>query len=53
MHHVRALKKSNTSGFMDVMRAMNRKTIPVCSSCHDKIHAGLYSDINLKKIIPK
>ena len=52
MHHVKALK-SKTSGFMNVMRAMNRKQIPVCKSCHVKIHAGIYSGISLKKLPSK
>ena len=49
MHHVKALK-GKSGKFMDVMRAMNRKQIPVCFTCHRKIHAGLYSGISLKKI---
>jgi len=50
MHHIKALK-SKTSGFMNVMRAMNRKQITVCKSCHVKIHAGIYSGISKKKKI--
>jgi predicted HNH restriction endonuclease len=49
MHHVKALI-GKTSGFMDIMRAMNRKQIPVCKSCHVKIHAGKYSGISLKNL---
>lgn len=51
MHHVRALKKGKTGGFMDVMRAMNRKQIPVCRTCHVKIHNGLYSGLSLKDLL--
>jgi hypothetical protein len=49
MHHVKALK-GKTRGFMDIMRAMNRKQIPVCKSCHVKIHGGNYSGISLKNL---
>lgn len=52
MHHVRALKSGKTSNtFMDVMRQINRKQIPVCKSCHIKIHAGKYDGLSLKKIL--
>lgn len=37
---------------MNVMRAMNRKQITVCKSCHVKIHAGIYSGISKKKKLP-
>jgi predicted HNH restriction endonuclease len=35
---------------MDIMRAMNKKQIPVCKSCHVKIHAEKYSGISLKNL---
>ena len=50
MHHIKALRGKKTDNFMNVLRAMNRKQIPVCSICHDKIHAGLYSGIRLNKL---
>jgi group II intron reverse transcriptase/maturase len=47
MHHVKALK-GKVSGFKSVMKAMNRKQIPVCKSCHKKIHLGTYDGFSLK-----
>jgi hypothetical protein len=49
MHHVKSLK-GKTAGFMDVMRAMNRKQIPVCRACHQKIHDGTYDGLSLKDL---
>jgi predicted metal-binding protein len=41
MHHVRKLKDLDGKGFADkMMQARKRKTIAVCHSCHQKIHAG-------------
>jgi len=48
MHHVRKLKDLSKSGrknkpeWMKRMIAMNRKTLAVCDSCHNKIHSGEY-----------
>jgi len=50
MHHINKLNKADTRSFVDVMRAMNRKQIPVCKICHNKIHRGLYNGEALKKI---
>ena len=49
MHHVKALKEK-VSGFQSVMKAMNRKQIPVCQSCHHKIHNGTYDGLSLSEI---
>lgn len=53
MHHVRALCKGNkniTSGFNKIMSAINRKQIPLCQGCHDKVHAGRYDDLKLSAL---
>jgi hypothetical protein len=50
MHHVKALKSAKTSGFITVMINMNRKQIPVCKSCHVKIHNGTYDGLKLKDL---
>lgn len=45
MHHIRHLRKGSktiTSGFSKIMSAINRKQVPLCDSCHDKVHAGEY-----------
>lgn len=50
MHHVRHIRKMGDrkpTGFRAVMRALNRKQIPVCSTCHRKLHNGEYDGIGL------
>ena len=37
-------------GFTELMAKMNRKQIPVCVKCHQKIHKGEYDGENLKKL---
>lgn len=52
MHHVRHLRKTNERlrGFTKLMSQVNRKQIPVCASCHNKIHAGTYDGDALAKL---
>ncbi len=46
VHHIRALKDLKVKGkkekplWMQIMSARRRKTLMVCSRCHDAIHAG-------------
>jgi len=50
MHHLRHIRKMGTAkptGFASVMRALNRKQIPVCEGCHVRIHNGEYDGIRL------
>lgn len=50
MHHVRAVRKSGKNinkGFDRLMGVINRKQIPVCRTCHENIHAGLYDGRSL------
>lgn len=51
MHHVRSIRKigDEVKGFTKIMRAINRKQIPVCKECHVKIHNGKYDGISLSK----
>jgi hypothetical protein len=51
MHHVRHIRKigQKVQGFTRVMQALNRKQIPVCKSCHRKIHRGQYDGIGLSE----
>jgi len=49
MHHVKSLR-GNPKGFTATMKAMNRKQIPVCKVCHDKIHKGLYDGLKLNDL---
>ena len=50
MHHVRHVRKigEKLKGFTKIMAIINRKQIPVCRECHNKIHAGKYDGISLK-----
>lgn len=50
MHHVRHLRKmgdKKATGFKAVMNALNRKQIPVCTTCHQRIHRGDYDGMRL------
>jgi hypothetical protein len=45
MHHVRHIRKTGGKkpvGFNTILQALNRKQIPVCTECHQKIHCGHY-----------
>ncbi|EJE8548119.1 hypothetical protein M5238_002852 [Vibrio vulnificus] len=50
MHHVKHIRKMGTTnkGFTKLMAKINRKQIPVCQPCHNKIHKGTYDGIALK-----
>lgn len=52
MHHVRHIRKSGmkVKGFHRLMRDLNKKQIPVCHSCHVKIHRGKYDGMALKDL---
>jgi group II intron reverse transcriptase/maturase len=53
MHHVKHLRKDvnpNQIGFTKLMSDLNRKQIPVCQSCHLKIHKGTYNGLALKDL---
>ncbi len=55
MHHVRHVSKGltsrNSKGFTRVMAVLNRKQVPVCASCHNKIHRGEYDGLSLKDLV--
>ena len=52
MHHVKHIRKmgKKVHGFTIAMRKLNRKQIPVCLGCHDKIHCREYDGLNLNLI---
>lgn len=53
MHHVRHIRKMDggePKGFTRVMAILNRKQIPVCKSCHERIHRGEYDGLRLKDL---
>jgi Type II intron maturase len=51
MHHVRHIRKLSdkrqATGFNRILRMLNRKQIPVCKTCHEKIHRGKYDSLKL------
>jgi len=49
MHHIRHIKKGKVIGFAQVLKQLNRRQIPVCKCCHQKIHRGEYDGINLSE----
>lgn len=54
MHHVRHIRKLSdkreAKGFNRILRKLNRKQIPVCEGCHDKIHRGEYDGLKLSQL---
>jgi Type II intron maturase len=53
MHHVRHIRKvggKKPTGFNVILQALNRKQIPVCQSCHKKIHRGEYDQMRLSDL---
>jgi len=54
MHHVRHIRKLShkreATGFNRVLRMINRKQIPVCPTCHGKIHRGEYDRLKLSDL---
>lgn len=54
MHHVRHVRKltnkREATGFNHILRAINRKQIPVCTVCHTKIHRGEYDSLKLSEL---
>ena len=54
MHHVRHIRKTGGKkpvGFNAILQALNRKQIPVCTTCHQKIHRGDYDGMNLSDLV--
>jgi len=53
MHHVRHIRKTGgkkPAGFNAILQALNRKQIPVCTTCHQKIHRGDYDGMSLSDL---
>ena len=48
VHHVRKLGTPSKDFVINLMRAMNRKTLVVCHKCHVSIHNGSYDGENLR-----
>lgn len=53
MHHVRHIRKTGGKkpvGFNAILQALNRKQVPVCTTCHRKIHQGTYDGMRLSDL---
>jgi hypothetical protein len=50
MPHIHSLKYAEPRIYAERKRAMNRKQIPVCKTCHSKIHNGIYDGVALNKV---
>jgi len=53
MHHVRHIRKIGEKepvGINALLRLLNRKQLPVCARCHQKIHRGEYDRLRLSDL---
>ena len=53
MHHVRHIRKmgqEKPGGINALLRSLNRKQLPVCAPCHQKIHRGEYDGLRLSDL---
>jgi hypothetical protein len=50
MHHLRQIKTMNLklNVYDQQMAAFNRKQVPLCEKCHNKVHSGKYDGMSLK-----
>lgn len=60
MHHVKHVrkvlkskKKGSYNYYLEAMRAINRKVIPVCKKHHQMIHKGEYDGVKLSKVFER
>ena len=51
VRHIRKIKHKETKGFKRIMQSLNRKQVPVCKSCHIKIHQGKYDGLKLSDLV--
>lgn len=54
MHHLKPIKYNpkNNNNFKRILSDFSRKQIPICKSCHVKIHSGQYSGKALRNLKP-
>jgi len=53
MHHVRYIRKiegKKPVGIHAMLRTLNRKQLPVCAECHQKVHRGEYDGLRLSDL---
>lgn len=50
MHHLKHIKKINVKldGFDQLMARINRKQVPLCQPCHNKVHKGDHVGMSLQ-----
>lgn len=50
MHHIKHIKTVNVklNTFDQMMARINRKQVPLCRSCHIKVHKGRYNGLSLR-----
>lgn len=55
MHHVKHVRKNGFryKGFQQQMALLNRKQVPLCKECHQKVHSGLYDGPSLETLRKK
>lgn len=49
-HHVKHVRKGRVTGFLQILKQLNRRQIPCCRYCHRKIHRGEYDGIALNDL---
>jgi hypothetical protein len=50
MHHIHQIRKGKVEGFAQVMKQLNRKTVPLCKEHHIAVEKGLIQDIRVKDL---
>lgn len=57
MHHVKHVRKvlkskkpNSFNAYLEAMRLVNRKTLPLCKKHHLQVHQGIYDGTSLKKL---
>lgn len=50
-HHIHHIRKGKVVGFAQVMKQLNRKTIPLCKTHHLEVHNHKYDDIKLSDLV--
>lgn len=55
MHHLKHIKTLNLklNSFDKMLATINRKQVPLCTSCHHKVHSGDYSGLTLNNLRKK
>lgn len=50
MHHIHSIRKGKVEGFNQVLKQLNRKTIPLCKEHHMAAEKGLLKDIKIQDL---